>query len=41
MAGKPAQGDIFTPTKFDDVDPFAWYAEPIAWASEAGVGHRL
>ena len=37
MAGKPAQGDIFTPTKFDDVDPFAWYAEPIAWASEAGV----
>ena len=27
----------YVPTKFGDVDSFAWYAEPIAWASNAGV----
>ena len=25
------------PTKFDDVDGRAWYAEPIAWASNSGI----
>ena len=27
----------YVPTKFADVDAWAWYAEPIAWASNAGV----
>ena len=36
MAGRPDQ-ELYTPTKFSDVDAFAWYAEPIAWASEAGI----
>ena len=36
MAGRPDQ-QLYTPTKFSDVDAFAWYAEPIAWASEAGI----
>ena len=36
MAGHVDDG-LKNPTKFDDVDPVAWYAEPIAWASEAGI----
>ena len=36
MAGRPDK-EIYTPTQFGDVDAWAWYAEPIAWASEAGV----
>ena len=41
MAGKPAQGDIFTPTKFDDVDPFAWYARADCLGFRGRRGHRL
>ena len=29
--------DGYVPTRFDDVEGWAWYAEPIAWASNAGV----
>ena len=36
MAGHVDDG-LKNPTQFDDVDPVAWYAEPIAWASEAGI----
>ena len=36
MAGGADEG-FKNPTQFDDVDPVAWYAEPIAWASEAGI----
>ena len=36
MAGY-VDDDLNTPTKFDDVDSWAWYAEPIAWASDAGI----
>ena len=36
MAGE-VTSNIYTPTQFADVDAFAWYAEPVAWASEAGI----
>ena len=36
MAGGADEG-FKNPSQFDDVDPVAWYAEPIAWASEAGI----
>ena len=36
MAGK-AFSPIYTPTKFGDVDPLAWYAGAVAWADEAGI----
>lgn len=39
MAGQQATGDknASFPTKFDDVDKDAWFAETVAWASQAGV----
>ena len=40
MAGRPDFGygsNGYVPTKFADVDAWAWYAEPIAWASNSGV----
>ena len=39
MAGQKATGDknASFPTKFDDVDKDAWFAETVAWASQAGV----
>ena len=36
MAGE-AFSPIYTPTKFDDVDPLAWYAGAVSWADEAGI----
>ena len=36
MAGG-VDGAISTPTQFNDVDPYAWYAEAISWASNSGV----
>ena len=39
MAGQKAATDenASFPTKFDDVDKDAWFAEPVSWASQAGV----
>ncbi len=37
MAGGSGSTGIYNPTKFEDVDPFAWYADAVAWATESGV----
>ena len=36
MAGHVDNG-LHTPSKFDDVNAMSWYAECVAWASEAGI----
>ena len=36
MAGE-AFSPVYTPTKFGNVDPLAWYAGAVAWADEAGI----
>ena len=37
MAGNASDTEKFYPTAFSDVDGWAWYAPPVAWASEAGI----
>ena len=37
MAGNAKGSQKYYPTAFSDVDGWAWYAQPVAWASNAGV----
>ena len=37
MAGQARAEGIAYPTPFSDVDAFAWFAQPVAWAYSAGV----
>ena len=37
MAGQSEEEGVYFPSAFADVDGAAWYAQPVAWASEAGI----
>ena len=37
MAGQPLWGGIAYPTPFSDVPELAWFAQPVSWASQAGI----
>ena len=37
MAGQSEEEGVYFPSAFADVDGWAWYAQPVAWASEAGI----
>ena len=37
MAGQSEDEGVYFPSAFADVDGWAWYAQPVAWASEAGI----
>ena len=37
MAGQSVRDGIAFPTPFSDVPELAWFAQPVAWATEAGV----
>ena len=37
MAGQSVREGIAYPTPFSDVPELAWFAQPVSWASEAGV----
>ena len=37
MAGQAVGGGIAYPTPFSDVPELAWFAQPVSWASQAGI----
>ena len=37
MAGQAVVGGIAYPTPFSDVPELAWFAQPVSWASQAGI----